>query len=190
MRFPNFSKPIMKTDKAKSKKQQIFYFGVPCKFLTNSCKSEVFDYVRVDASWIDTVSWGEVQLTPDIYHARDNCRSSAFSRVRKCLLTTWKGDSSPVLFQDSKNWLSFLISASLGLGMGLFLLQNISISTNVCSSNTMEEAINSGFSIVYWYAFIKYNMYLPNTSVANLFLIFDDGINSRYSLVSLRCSLN
>lgn len=55
----------------------------------------------------------------------------------------------------------------------------------------MEEARNSRFSIVCLYAFIRYNMSLPNTSVANLFLdlIFDDGVNSRCSLVSLRCSL-
>lgn len=65
------------------------------------------------------------------------------------------------------------LSLFLGLGMGLFLLQNISISTNVCSSNTMEEAINSGFSIVCWYAFIKYNMYLTRFSSSMMELTLD-----------------
>lgn len=123
---------------------------------------------------------------------RDDCKSSAVSRVRKCLLVTWKGDSSTVVLQDLKNWLTVLNSVSLvsvTCKMGLFLLQKISISTDVCSSNTMEDARYVVFSNVCWYAFIRYNISLLNTSVANLFRIFDAEVNSKCSFVRWRCIL-
>lgn len=74
--------------------------------------------------------------------------------------------------------------------MGLFFVQKISTSMEVCSSSRIEDDKLSGFSKVCWYAFIRYSISLSNTSLASLFLILDAGVISICSLERRWCILN